>query len=367
MSYFLKWVRIKMKNMKKIFTYIYCILLVTILLTSVIGENDTIRDVDISIDEDIIDTGDDIIASKDNIVVHADASTDFDIEFYAGLEEFDPLILWKKERPDIFPRGLFKFIPSMPDDFYAQRVMWYNQLRTDLCTYNSSYYLQPEWTPLFETRVSSMIRFPKENGLVDSNTGKIRLGTSGFGSFPIGISTTLIPEENVPIEACFWLRNGWWAAYYIGVELVVEYPTEGNLKQTYNTLQDGTKSATQDPNEVKKYFDVKVESDVEGSNVFTLEPTFPVFYEKWARQIKVSITPKKGFYNKRWYHKIPIIGKLFKIKEIPSGTYMIDIRAIPADETYGYSQRIGRNLLTKYTPLQYSTADPVTRIFVYVP
>lgn len=252
----------------------------------------------------------------------------------------------KKTRPNYLPEKMFAKIPEMPKDFYQMRVMVeYNKIK-DLSRIEPKYWLQPEWMPqeTFEKIWVPVLQNPPIN----------RWGGNGYTVHPGDSVATVSKGEDFYLYT--YISSGLLIETYQGIHLVNTFPETGTIEMMFK-FPDGTGTVTQNPSIAKNYFDVEYEYinpyldnetkehwNLLQEDSFVLEPSFPVFSEKWKYLIKIHVTidPKT-----------------------PTGKYIIatDISA-PSND---FNQEMYWKYKTRYTPGgTISIGRPWHRLFLEV-
>jgi hypothetical protein len=305
--------------------------------------------------------------------------------YYEGLESLIQAELNKASvnatRGNYLPAAMFGELPNFPKDLFQMQVLFrYYQLgkmrnKTDLDKkeLGPEYWKQPEWIPTFLTNGLNIIQNPPTdtyeyswaeyeligaNQLRNKNTGQIttlapgvvanvlanktievkvpRVGVEGYSVYP---SDTIILDAtpDTAFDVYTVLYSGWYVQLYQGVKLAPAYPDSGSIED-FQLFPDGTKTVTQNPSEVSKYFNVEFEPEQ-----FAVEPSFPVFKSEWAKLIRMRITVNES---------------------TPKGKYIVGMDVVPP------SKEFNEEMLWKYkTEYRVGTVGigrPFFRVFVQV-
>ncbi len=220
----------------------------------------------------------------------------------------------KSVRPDYLPSEMFKNLPKMPDDFYQKRSLVQSNIITDITNISEAYWLQPEWFPKFESNAVPVL----------ANPPKDRWGAYGIAVYPPESVSGVKPGES--LDMVFWLTSGYLVETYQGFKLEGIFPVSSSTSAS--AMLSGATSIHQDPETVKKYFNIEVTP-----NVFVLNPNFPIFSKDGTKRIKVRITAAK---------------------DTPPGDYLVAVDTVPpsADqETTWIKQYLNRYASGKYVKL----------------
>lgn len=131
---------------------------------------------------------------------------------------------------------------------------------------DENYYKQPEFYPTWESKGTEVFLSPTPG----------YFAMKGLGAYPGDIVIRPVKAGQDLITITFF-HSAWGVIKWQGIGLEVIYPAEGNTEM-------GRFSVTQDPSEVKNYFEVEVEP----KNML-VEPSYPVFYPEWSQKVKINI------------------------------------------------------------------------------
>jgi len=168
------------------------------------------------------------------------------------------------------PDRVFANLPPYPHNLNEIKILVRFGRIKDLTTIEEKYYKQPEFYLDWNTSGINSFFNPKEG----------YFGAFGYGVYPADTIAILKPGEALRLGTFF--RTSWGVETYQGMQLIPVFPEHAESKLAEIEIE-------QDPNKVKKYFDVTIEPDI-----FILEPTFGIFEENWARNITVIIKIKPG-------------------------------------------------------------------------
>lgn len=203
----------------------------------------------------------------------------------------------------------FYKLPPMPRDFDVMKTL-FKAGRVDPSLISEEYWKQPEW---YEDFITSGVMLYKgyppkscwiqainepipENCLIRSLIDEERISccyprevSFGYRAYPS--ERTIVISKGKEINLTIYLYASWTVSNYQGMQLIAAFPDSVLIWGE----MDGKKSFEQDPEETKKYFDVKV-----NPKVILLGPTYPTFESEWTKRIMIKIRSKvetpKGYY-----------------------------------------------------------------------
>ena len=305
--------------------------------------------------------------------------------YYEGLESLVEAELNKTTtnatRGNYLPAAMFQELPSFPRDLYQMQVLFkYYRMgkmreETDLDKkeVGPNYWKQPEWIPTFFTSGLGMIQNPpvdtyyypwaeyeliSANQMRNKDTGEVttfmpgvvakvlenktievkvpRVGVEGYTVYP---SDTVIvdAQPDTAFDVYTVLYSGWYVQLYQGVKLAPAFPASGAI-ENFELFSDGTKTVTQTPSEVEKYFKVEFEPEQ-----FALAPSFPVFKSDWAKLIRMRITVNES---------------------TPKGKYIVGMDIVPPSKEF--NEEMLWKYKTEYRVGGMGVGRPFFRVFVQV-
>lgn len=168
------------------------------------------------------------------------------------------------------PSEVFEDLPPVPDDFGTMTYLFEIGKWRDINYFKESYYLQPEFYPLFD-----------ESGLRWwTNPEPESWGVVGWGAYPGDVFVETHPGAEFTAKT-FW-HVGWGVQTYQGFQLMPVYPSSSQDENEHVINR-------QDPTVVKDYFSVSFEEPV-----FLMAPTYPKFEKDWARVVEMNVKVKEG-------------------------------------------------------------------------
>jgi hypothetical protein len=211
-------------------------------------------------------------------------------------------------RPDYLPSQMFINLPDMPNDFFQIRQLIRLGRITDFENLEPEYWMQPEFFPYFEEIALPLLQNPPEN----------RWGAYGIAVYPADWVSVVSPGDN--LDLYFFIKSGYIVETFQGINLVNIFPESAQMT-TGIELPGGIKSVNQNTQMAEEYFDVKITPDL-----FVLEPNFPIYRINGTIKVKLSINVSEN---------------------TPSGDYVIalDTAEVPDD----YEQAWIREHLNMYT------------------
>jgi len=305
--------------------------------------------------------------------------------YYAGLESLIEAELNKTSknatRGDYLPTAMFSELPSFPTDIYQMQVLFKyyamgkirNETALNKKELGPEYWKQPEWIPTFLTNGLQIIQNPptdtyyyswaeyeliNANQMRNKNTGEVttftpgvvarvlqnktievkvpRIGVEGYTVYPSDM-VIVDAQPNTYFDMYTVIYSGWYVQLYQGVKLAPTYPDSGEIGN-FQLFPDGTKTVTQTPSEVEKYFKVEYEPEE-----FVLEPSFPVFKSAWAKLIRMRIAVNES---------------------TPKGKYIIGMDVVPPSKEF--NEQMMWEYKTEYRVGTVGIGRPFFRVFVQV-
>ena len=194
-------------------------------------------------------------------------------------------------RADYLPPQVFSKLPLFPTDFWPLKLLVEKGKITRMELITESYWRQPEFYPEWDSGCLSGIQHPPTDRFV------------GFGLAVYPSETIVLSPKNSEFDTYFFLRSTCLMKKLQGVKIVPLWISSSYL--ALSEYPDGTRDVSQDPEAIKKYFDISVTPDT-----VLLQPTFPIYENDWVYKIKVHV----------------------KVKNPPSGKYALALDLVAPDE-----------------------------------
>ncbi len=177
-----------------------------------------------------------------------------------------------ESRPGYLPGAMFSRLPEFPNDFYRVRALVGLGRIKDIENLGPEYWMQPEFFPHFEDIGLPLLQNPP----ID------RWGAYGIAVYPADSVSTIVAGES--LDMYFFIKSNYLVETYQGINLEVKFPDSARIESGFE-MPDGSKNIKQDGEGIEKYFDVEVDS-----NLFILEPNFPIYNINGTRKIKMTVT-----------------------------------------------------------------------------